>query len=313
MELEQQQSILQAAAGRNSGFACMEAVARGTPIELGTRAETCELHGAFDSRGISAKGREAWAACPKCLQAYRDQQEAQRRAEALVAAERRTAARIATAGIPLRFQGKRLPDFRADIEGQVKALSAARAYLEQFDTRGMKGASLVFAGKPGNGKSLLAMIVAQELCRRGYSALYATWQELILEIRRTWGREGEGREWDVIERYATTDLLVLDEIGVTAGSDSEKAMIFNIIDRRYSDMLPTVFVTNLGRKELEAFIGERPYDRLRQTATFVAFQWGSYRETARAEDDKADPLRRPRTPEDDSRHTQLDPWGGVAL
>jgi DNA replication protein DnaC len=56
-----------------------------------------------------------------------------------------------------------------------------------------------------------------------------------------------------------------------------------VLDRRYRQMRPTIFITNQDREGFKTFIGERAYDRLKQTARWVTFDWASFRPQARAQ------------------------------
>ncbi len=127
------------------------------------------------------------------------------------------------------------------------------------------------------------MLILQEVCRQGYGARYVTCQGLIQAIRRTWGNDGEGRESAVIDEFADASLLVIDEIGVQSGTDNEKALLFDVLDRRYSEMRPTIFGTNLDKVQFQEFVGDRVWDRLTETARWVPFGWESYRPRARRE------------------------------
>jgi DNA replication protein DnaC len=44
---------------------------------------------------------------------------------------------------------------------------------------------------------------------------------------------------------STVPLLVLDEVGVQYGTESEQNTLFQIIDRRYRDRRPLVLMANL--------------------------------------------------------------------
>jgi DNA replication protein DnaC len=70
---------------------------------------------------------------------------------------------------------------------------------------------------------------------------------------------------------------------VQYGSDSEQTILFEILDRRYAEMRPTVLLTNQDRAGLKSFVGDRVFDRLSETSRWVAFDWKSYRPTARRE------------------------------
>ncbi|MNL85189.1 DNA replication protein DnaC [compost metagenome] len=76
---------------------------------------------------------------------------------------------------------------------------------------------------------------------------------------------------------------MLDEIGVQYGTDGEQTILFDVLDRRYRDMKPSVFLTNQDKKGFKEFIGERTFDRLTETSRWVPFDWASYRPQARKE------------------------------
>ena len=90
-------------------------------------------------------------------------------------------------------------------------------------------------------------------------------------------------EEDVIKRFCSMDLLVLDEIGVQKGSEAERRTLFAILDTRMGNKKPTILLTNLKRKELEEVIGERLYDRIRSKCVPFVIQGESMRPTATAE------------------------------
>ena len=73
------------------------------------------------------------------------------------------------------------------------------------------------------------------------------------------------------------------EVGVQYGTDGEQNILFEVLDRRYRDMLPTILLANQSKDGLKQFLGERAYDRLTETGRIVAFEWESYRPHARME------------------------------
>ncbi len=78
------------------------------------------------------------------------------------------------------------------------------------------------------------------------------------------------RESPLDEYKMAKKLLVIDDVG-TCGGDYNKvqAVYNNIIDYRYSNMLPTLITTNLKRTELNKYIGERAVDRLQSNGYFI--------------------------------------------
>lgn len=248
---------------------------------LQDRDMTCAEHGPYLSSGVRYMGRrEVWTPCPACEEA---RIAAARHAEATAQAERerqRLEAMIGEAAIPARFIGRTLDNFHAATDGQRAALAVAREFAENFETHRRKGSTLILSGLPGTGKSHLATAVLQALMPR-HCGLYTTCMNVIRAVRGTWRKDSERSETEVLNIYARVPLLVLDEIGVQYGTDGEQTILFDVLDRRYRDMQPSIFLTNQNKKGFAEFIGERTYDRLRETSTWVAFDWPSHRPQAR--------------------------------
>jgi DNA replication protein DnaC len=254
-------------------------------IELGHRQMNCSAHGSFFEYiyYLPTRSEFHYSACPDCL-IRADELGQERKAQAEARLQRRALEqRLAEAALPLRFADRALNDYCTDGEGQSEVFEVARRFVDRFERFRTSGQSLIFAGTPGTGKTLLSTMVLREVCRQGYRVRYTTCYGLISAVRRTWGSEGEGRESDVLDAFATPSLLVIDEIGIQAGTDSEKAILSDVIDRRYSERRPTIFVTNLDADGLHEFMGDRIWDRLIEIVRWVPFSWASYRATARRE------------------------------
>lgn len=250
---------------------------------LGERESVCAEHGNYTSSGMRYMGRrEIWTPCPDCEEA---RVAGNRKAEAEMRAERARRElefQIGEAAIPLRFVGRTLDNFHAATAEQQSALKIAREYVDQFDANAKRGNSLILSGLPGTGKSHLATAVLQALMPK-HCGLYTTCMSVIRSVRGTWRKDSERSEQQVLNLYADVPLLVLDEIGVQYGTDGEQTILFDVLDRRYRDMKPSIFLTNQDKKGFKDFIGERTFDRLTETSRWVPFDWPSYRPTARKE------------------------------
>ena len=254
-----------------------------TKEPLGELVKTCADHGDYTSSGARYLGRrEIWTPCPDCDE---NRKAAERQAEAQAQAERmryEIERQIGQAAIPQRFIGRTLENFNASTHEQRAALQVAQEYAADFESNYKSGKSLVFSGMPGTGKSHLATAVLQALMPR-HCGLYVTCMGVIRHVRGTWRKDSEQSESAVLDIYGRVPLLVLDEIGVQYGTDGEQTILFDVLDRRYRDMMPSIFLTNQDKKGLKQFIGERTFDRLTETSRWIAFDWASYRPTARKE------------------------------
>lgn len=240
------------------------------------RAAACPEHGAYESRNVF---RQVWTKCPQCeanARAVRDAEEAAERERMLENAHR---ARLDEARVPLRFVGRSFENFVADTPEKVRALTAVRDYAEQFPEHHKRGTGLILAGSPGTGKSHLCAALLQILLHR--DVRYVTCLDMIRAVRETWRRDSEQSEREVLRYFASLDLLVIDEIGVQYGTDGEQTIIFEVLDRRYRDIRPTILITNQDKGGLVQFVGERTFDRLIETSRWIAFDWTSFRPTAR--------------------------------
>lgn len=247
-----------------------------TVPQSATKAAECPQHGTFESRLILSR---IWSRCPACSA----EEEAQR-AEGLQQLRRERAEAhhrkmLDDACIPERFRGRSFANFVTETDAQRQALTVARDYAESFADHAAKGSGLILSGRPGTGKSHLAAAILQSVLST--NVRYCTCMDLIRSVRETWRRDSERTESELLRYIQRLDLLVIDEVGMQYGTDGEQTIIFDVLDRRYREVRPTVILTNQDRAGFAAFVGERTFDRLKETCRWVAFDWDSYRPRAR--------------------------------
>lgn len=238
----------------------------------------CDVHGAYTSTRIIGT---RFTRCPECqrVMAERREKDEQKRMAAEFAA--RMEGWLGRAAIPARFIGRSFDTFNATTPEQNRALAALRDYAEDFDANSKRGTGLILTGKPGTGKSHLAVSVLQSL--PGRYVMYATCLDLIRMVRETWRKESPKSEREVLSHLGGLELLVIDEMGVQYGTDGEQTILFDVLDLRYRNVKPTILLTNQDSEGLKSYLGERSFDRLRETCRLVAFDWESYRPQARKE------------------------------
>lgn len=240
------------------------------------RAAECQKHGAFDAKCYVGT---TWTTCPTC-QADSQRIELERDAaaeKALKLAE--WEAKLGRAGIPERFRDRTLQSFRVENAGQQTALDFAVEYANGFDAVLKTGRCAIFVGSPGTGKTHLAVgIGLRAMGKHRASVLFMTVQRAIRSIKDTWGSRTGGNEGKAVEALVYPDLLVLDEVGVQSGSEFEKNVLFDVLNERYERRKPTIFLSNLAKEEVQEFLGERVWDRLKEDGCrVVPFGWASQR------------------------------------
>lgn len=254
---------------------------------LAPRSEACLAHGEFTSTGVRYNGKkEVWTKCPDCEEArLATERQAAHRAAAVRESEAmlaRVEAMLQEAAVPRRFLGRTFENFQATTDGHRAALQVVRTFADGFDGHLKRGTGLILSGLPGTGKSHLAAAVLQAIMPR-HCGLYTTCMNVIRTVRGTWRKDSDKSETQVLNMLGSVPLLVLDEVGAQYGTDGEQTILFDVLDKRYRDMMPTIILTNEDGAGLKKCIGDRSYDRLRETAQMVKFNWESYRPTARKE------------------------------
>ena len=240
----------------------------------------CPDHGEYRPSVIRIAHREITTGCSACADERRRAEEIEQREQARIEFQQRA---LGGAGVPRRFEGADFGTYSPPTERAEHVLTACTEYAARWDDVSQSGRSLALCGHPGTGKTHLAISILKTVIRSGGSGIYTTAIDLCRAIKSTWGREAEESEAAAIARYARTGLLVLDEIGVQFGSDTERLMIFDVIDQRYRQMLPTILVSNLTLVQMTDVLGERVIDRMRENSGMVlAFGWGSHRGSAAA-------------------------------
>jgi len=253
----------------------------------------CDKHGEYTSQVYRSFGFPQWSSCPLCvIENNLIKHEEWLRREHL----RWQVNALEESGIPARYHGKTLTDFVPRSEKQRVALDVAREYLDTFDQQLKAGRCLIFCGNVGTGKTHITCAIARALVLAARSVRYATVAGLIQLLRSTWRKGSEQSEMDLLRDLQSLELLVLDEIGVQYGTEAETVQLFEVLNRRYNAVRPTIVISNLDLEGLKVYLSERAVDRLRENGgRLLVFDGESHRGQAPMEV----PKKALRCPEDD--------------
>lgn len=254
-------------------------------LDATTKTVTCEKHGiTYDATFITLGGKPRMQPCPKCAEDFRNEELTQR--EKLEAENKRKHVEqlFQRSGIPPRYTTRNFENFRDETPEQAKALRMAKDYAENISEKQKTGAGLILSGKPGTGKTHLACSVGNKFIQAGGGVLFITVSAMIRRIRETYRQDSSKTEQQAINDFRDIGLLIIDEIGVQKGSESEEHLLFEIISERYNYFKPTILISNHNAEEVKAYIGERALDRMREGGgKFIAFEWESYRPKVQAD------------------------------
>lgn len=133
---------------------------------------------------------------------------------------------------------KTIDDFNFTYQSTVRLSLLGSALAADFIT---EGRSLIFFGKPGRGKTHLAVAVAYRAIQNGFDAHFTTAAELIDELSSAFR---QGCLAEALTTYTHPDLLVVDEVGyLTYGTDAAN-MLFHVVNDRHRRRRSMIFTTN---------------------------------------------------------------------
>ncbi len=138
-------------------------------------------------------------------------------------------------------------------ESLNRALEACQSFARDLD------GWMLLEGTYGCGKTHLAAAIANEVVSRGIPTLFITVPDLLDSLRMSYNSPEttfETRFNDIRK----ADLLVMDDFGTQNATGWGQEKLFQIINYRYINKLPTVITTNLILDEIEGRIRSRLQD-----------------------------------------------------
>lgn len=229
--------------------------------------------------------------CKKAVKYWEafDKAEAERKAADEVEKEReRLLKRYKAAGIGKRHINCSFKNYKVDpkSEQQVRAYEHLKDYVLHFDEFAADGRSLYIEGTYGTGKTHLATAIAKALIKKGKTVICKTPTELLDSIRRTYDDNPYLSEQQIVDRLKKVDLLIVDDFGKQKPTEWGMAIMYDILNYRYEEMLPTIITTNFNEKTLIKALSGKDIDptkiesiisRFHQSADVVTMAWSDYR------------------------------------
>jgi DNA replication protein DnaC len=140
---------------------------------------------------------------------------------------------------------------------EISSLQEAKNASEEFSNH-LQG-WILLEGAYGCGKTHLAAAIANACVQRGVPTLFITVPDLLDTLRFAYGNPETTFEAR-FEEIRNSDLLVMDDFGTQNATTWAQEKLFQIINYRYINKLPTVITTNLILDEIESRIRSRLQD-----------------------------------------------------
>jgi len=169
--------------------------------------------------------------CEECVDKYERKQKAIENKQK----EKRKKEWLSAIGVKADYETATLGTYEPKTDSQKEALNACKLLKDG----GIK--KLILLGSNGVGKTHLASALVKLMNGKIITAyeMYALYRSCF---------SGQNSEIELLHKFSSYPLLVIDEFGRTKGSEAEDNFLSAILDARHSDGLPTMILSNLIRK-----------------------------------------------------------------
>ena len=169
--------------------------------------------------------------CPECI----DKEERKQKAIENQIKDKKKKEWLKAIGVKADYETATLGTYEAKTDSQKAALNACKL-LKDGEIK-----KLILLGSNGVGKTHLASALVKLM-----NGKLITAYEMFALYRSCFS--GQNSEIELLHKFSTYPLLVIDEFGRTKGSEAEENFLSAILDARHSDGLPTMILSNLIRK-----------------------------------------------------------------
>jgi DNA replication protein DnaC len=154
------------------------------------------------------------------------------------------------------FTDHTFEDFEPTIPGTEEAFEAALAFAQEPDHRW-----LFLSGPCGVGKTHLAVAIAKYAMQwHQMSVYFAVVPDLLDHLRATFDPKSGSAYDDRFTSIRNAPLLVLDDLGTENATPWAREKLYQVINHRYSEQMPTVITSNVELRKVDDRIVSRMLD-----------------------------------------------------
>lgn len=178
-------------------------------------------------------------------------------------------------GIPKRYQAITMAEIERrgippTVERQAELI---KRYIAILDEAIKEGNGLYLRGEAGTMKTTFAIAIMREAMKKNFSCFFISAVSLMDKLFSL--PDAERRVFET--KIATTDILVVDDLGQEHEKSWIQTKIRALFNERYNNMKTTIITTNLGSQVRELYV-ESMIDRLQSVNWIIDFKGKSVRE-----------------------------------
>ena len=154
--------------------------------------------------------------------------------------------------IPKRFEGAKYEDVPANIQALIENIAISR-----------KG--IYIYSDCGTGKTHVAYAIAKKMDEDKFKVKFYNTTNLLKYLKEDFSEQSKLLSFDNTNYgllLSYTGLLIIDDFGTEKMSEWVEETFYSLINKRYEEVLPTIFTSNLSPDKLTEKYGDRIVSRI---------------------------------------------------